>query len=96
MATRFPRPLSSNSALSAVFPNDVWFAIGFSVGILTIFISIAIQVYETVNPSMVRPNLDISQVLLRLLAGFTEPDDEGYFKTFSTGENTNSIIVYLQ
>ena len=87
MATRFPRSLSSNSAISAVFPEEVWFAIGFSVGILAIFISVTIQVYEAVNPSMVRANLDISQILIRLLAGFTEPDDEGYFKTYSTGYN---------
>ncbi len=91
MATRYPNQLSSNTAISSVFPKRIWFAIGFSVGILSIVISIAMQVYEHVEPSMVRLNVDLSQILIRLIAGFTEPDDDEYFKTFSTGDKSYSI-----
>ena len=46
---------------------------------------IAIYVYQDCNPDIIRPSLGEVQILLRIIAGFTEPDEEKWFKTFSTG-----------
>ncbi len=47
--------------------------------------TLAVYTYMLSDESRVRIDLDISQIFIRLVAGFTEPDDGTWFKTFSTG-----------
>ncbi len=86
LATRYPRPLPPNGLVGTVFPFNVWMAIGISLFMIIAMIYSSIVVYMNAKPSIVRLNLDLNQIFIRLVAGFTEPDDGSWFKTYSTGE----------
>ena len=84
IASRFPRPLLSNDIL-ATFPLNVWLAIGISIFLIIVMVLCSMLVYMQTEPSKVRLDLDVLYIIIRLVAGFTEPDDGSWFKTFSTG-----------
>ena len=85
LATRYPKIKDTKSNILKLFPENVWLAFGASMTTLTMAILVTIFVYSLISLSLLRANLGISQVLIRLFAGFTEPDNENWFKTFSTG-----------
>ncbi len=89
LATRFPRQLPSNDLL-ATFPKNIWMAMMASLLSLIVFIMITIFIYMQINHEMVRMDLDGVQILIRLVAGITEPDDGSWFKTYSTGNSINT------
>ena len=68
-----------------VLPYKVWIAIFFSLSIFTLYTLSVINVYERIRPQIVKPNLESSQVVLRLMSGLTEPDDEAWFRNYSSG-----------
>ncbi len=84
LATRFPKQLPSNNIL-ATFPKNVWIASTVTLFLLVATLIISVHLYMNINPKMVRMNLDGPQMVIRLIAGITEPDDGSWFKTFSTG-----------
>ena len=69
----------------ATFPMNIWLAIIASLLLIVVMIIMTIFVYMSVNPEIVRMDLSVSHIIIRLVAGFTEPDDGSWFKTFSTG-----------
>ena len=85
IATRFPRVLESNNNLLKIFSRKDWIGIGISLLLFTTFVTASMEMYKSVQPGNVRQGIDFSNIFIRLVAGFTEPDDEKWFKTFSTG-----------
>lgn len=85
LATKYPGIISSKSNVFSLLPSNVWLATGASITMLAIIIMIIILTYAEISSSLLRPNLDPVQVLMRLFAGFTEPDNENWFIDFSTG-----------
>ena len=86
LATKFPDILNEVNNPINIFPKTVWLATLTCYLLLIIMVNNIIIVYSKVSPQMVKKNLGASQIFLRLLTGFTEPDDEGWFKGYSTGE----------
>lgn len=86
LATRYPRIKNDVSNIFTLLPNQVWFATMAAVTSLTIIILVAILVYSNISSTFLKENINVSQVLMRLFAGITEPDNENWFKVFSTGE----------
>ncbi len=62
-------------------------AIFVTVFLLVGIVMLSMYIYMLADSSLVRQDLDISVIFIRLVAGFTEPDDGTWFKTFSTGVN---------
>ena len=85
LATRFPRVDIEIQDPLSIFPKSIWLAIIIGNILLIIMIFNAILIYKKVNKSLVRMDLELSQIMVRLWAGFTEPDDEKWFIKFSTG-----------
>ncbi len=90
LATRFPKQLPSNDLL-AVFSTNIWMATLVSLLLLVVTIMIAVNVYMQLDANLVRMDLDGTQIIIRLVAGITEPDDGSWFKTYSTGKVSFSI-----
>ena len=92
LATRFPRKAADGSDPFSVFPWKLWAVIFFSLTliVLTIF-NIWLTYSKIIGGGLIKENLDVTQIILRLTFGFTEPDDEGWFKGFSTGRFTMSL-----
>ena len=84
LATRFPKRIPFNNIL-ATFPLNIWMANLASLLLLVVFLLISVSLYMSINPDLVRMNLDGFQILLRLVFGITQRDDHAYFETFSTG-----------
>ena len=85
MATRYPRTIDFKNNILNLLPVKIWYAIGASWLSLAIAISVVILVYSRISSTLLRDNLFVSQVLIRLFAGATEPDNEKWFTKFSTG-----------
>ena len=86
LATRFPRVATNNQELFSIFPKSVWLAVILANALFIIMIFNSVMIYEKVNNTLVRRELEWSQLLVRLVAGFTEPDNENWFTKFSTGK----------
>ena len=84
LATRYPRKTNANT-IEDIFPRSVWIAIGISLILMTITLLVSIWMYDHLNMGLVREGLEPGQIIIRLCAGFTEPDEEGWFNTYSTG-----------
>ena len=84
LATRFPKQLPAHDLLR-LFPTNIWMATAICLLFLVVLITSTVSVYMKVNPTMVRMDLDGVQIVIRLVAGITEPDDGSWFKTYSTG-----------
>ena len=54
--------------------------------LLIVIMMVTVYTYMQINPNMVRMDLDGIQIIIRLVAGLTEPDDGSWFKTYSTGK----------
>ncbi len=85
LASRFPRKLPSHNLLG-IFPRKFWLAIIATVFMLTSMIILALYMHTNANTLLVKSDLDVTQIMIRLVAGFTEPDKARWFKTFSTGK----------
>ncbi len=90
LASRYPRQLPSNDVLST-FSKNVWLAIIASIFMLVATIMLAIYMYTVSDSSLVRSNIELSLIVIRLVAGFTEPDQCSWFKTFSAGQCCHSL-----
>ena len=90
LSTRYPRMIESKIRnIFTLFPITVWISICVSLCALTIAIMLAVIIYSNVNSSLVKKNILAYQVSIRLFAGITEPDNENWFSTFSTGNYVN-------
>ena len=87
LATKFPDILNEVNNPINIFPKAVWLATLMCYFLIILMVNNITIVYSKVNPQMVRKQLAASRIFLRLLTGFTEPDDEGWFKGYSTGAN---------
>ena len=86
LATRFPRVANKNQNPLSIFAIAIWLAIAIANTLIVILVFNAIMIYKKVNIALVRSDLDTWQIMVRLWAGFTEPDDEVWFRKFSTGK----------
>ncbi len=84
LATRFPKQLPSTNLL-ATFSSTIWIAIIVTLLSLVIAIKMIILVYLKIDMRLLRHNLNMTQIFIRLVAGFTEPDYGAWFKRNSTG-----------
>ena len=86
LATKYPeiRPVERNNILF-LFSFNIWIFTLSSVCALSMALMTTIIVYSNISSKLIRNNLSLSQVIMRLFAGITEPDDENWFTTFSTG-----------
>ena len=92
LATRYPRTIDTKSNIIKLLPNNVWIAMGISILSIAIAILFTILMYKKVSPILLRDNFTVTQILFRLFAGFTEPDNEHWFTNFSTGTYTNEAF----
>ena len=95
LATRYPRIIDLKSNVLNLLPIKVWYAIGASLPSLAIAISVVILVYARISSTLLRDNLIVSQVLMRLFAGATEPDNENWFTKFSTGAKCLIFLILI-
>ena len=79
--------LGIGKGILTLFPKEVWLAIAFGATLMTITILNITCIYSYVCPHLVKPNLEPGQIIIRLLAGITEADDESWFPHFSTGRH---------
>ena len=86
LASRYPDISDNINNPLSVFPYKVWIATLFSLTLITICTLNIIYVYDGIKPKNIKSNLEVSQIVLRLSAGFTEPDDEAWFKNYSAGK----------
>ena len=94
MATRYPRQLQSNSSFLKVFSDDIWTALVVSIVSLSLTILTIYFVYDNYNLRLTVAKLDVSQIMIRCIAGITEPDDGAWFETYTAG-GFIMIIWYL-
>ena len=95
LATKFPDILNEVNNPINIFPNTVWLVTLICYFLMIIMVNNIIIVYSKVNRQLVRKQLGASRIFLRLLTGFTEPDDEGWFNEYSTGEHCSKYCYII-
>ena len=86
LASRYPTKVAESSNPFKIFPKRIWLAIFITSALFCLLITNAVFIYEHLNPGLVKADVGVSRIIVRLLAGFTEPDNIGWFsRHFSTG-----------
>lgn len=91
LASRYPIQVSEYGNPFIIFPIKLWISIFFA---LLVFVFVILNIwalYKQINRNLVKSNLEISQIVIRVSIGFTEPDNEGWFRGYSTGRMIMSL-----
>ena len=93
LVSRFPQINKDGNNPISIFPYQVWFAVLFTLSLLTFCTLNIIYVYAKFQPQLLRSNLEISQVVIRLILGMTEPDFVSWFK--GNRHSSGRIIILV-
>ena len=90
--SRHRQVLSRSLNFLRVFSIETWMLIGFSLGCISIAFIMAIRFYRAYIPYCLQRHVGVPEIILRTIAGVTEPDTLPWFHPWAQAGRTNMSI----